>query len=92
MSLKPFMNIGPGNVLTTYIKIRRWTNMDLSKQTGLPLEQVKRLLINEETVTKEIAMRLSLVFGNSHDFWLNLQKNYDKSFQDNNINRLSEKA
>ena len=81
MSVKPFMNIGPGNIINRFMQERQWTNMDLSKQTGLPLEEVKRLLSNKESVTIEIAKRLSMVFGNSCDFWLNLQENYNNFYK-----------
>ena len=77
MSCKPYMNIGPGDILTRYMETRRWSNMDLSKEIGMPLEETKRLIGNRMQVTREIAMRLSLAFGNSSDFWLNLQTNYN---------------
>jgi addiction module HigA family antidote len=49
----------------------------LSEDTGIPLEEVEKIIEGKSPVTPNSALRLSLYFGLSERFWLNLQSHYD---------------
>lgn len=45
----------------------------LARETSMPQGRVSLILRGERSITLDTAMRLSAYFGNSIDFWLNLQ-------------------
>ena len=49
----------------------------LAKDIGVDKMRVHRLIREEISVSVDTAMRLSTYFGNSVEFWLNLQRDYD---------------
>jgi HTH-type transcriptional regulator/antitoxin HigA len=84
---KPFMNIGPGEFLKEEIKARNWTNDILAEILGVAPKTVSALLNNKQRITIETANLLSNAFGQSAQYWLNLDNNYRLRLQEN-----SEKA
>jgi len=49
----------------------------LSKDTGLSETRISQIIHGKRSITAETALILSLFFGTSADFWLNLQNHYD---------------
>ena len=49
----------------------------LAKATDIPKTRINAIVSGERSITPDTALRLSLFFGNSAEFWLNLQKQYD---------------
>jgi len=49
----------------------------LAKATGTPKTRINAIVSGDRSITPDTALRLSLFFGNSAEFWLNLQKQYD---------------
>lgn len=49
----------------------------LAKALGVSRQTVNELLRERRSVSPEMALRLSKLFGNSAEFWLNLQRNVD---------------
>jgi addiction module HigA family antidote len=49
----------------------------LAEAAGVSRQSVNELLRERRAVTPEMALRLSKLFGNSPEFWLNLQRNVD---------------
>ena len=76
MDYIPYLVVGPGQIIEKYMAARKMTNMDLSKELGIPLAEVSSLLSNNLTMTLPLAGRLSRVFNNSSEFWMNLYINY----------------
>ncbi|MEL7341910.1 MAG: HigA family addiction module antitoxin [Bacteroidota bacterium] len=52
---------------------------ELSVRSGMTMETTEQLIAGQIPVTEEIAAGLSKLFGNTSQFWINLQKNYDAS-------------
>ena len=45
-------------------------------------------VVNEHSgISPELAVKLSAAFGNSAEFWLNLQRNYELWFAEKKVNR-----
>ena len=53
------------------------SNTKLADAIDVTRKTVSKLVNEHSGVSPEMAMRLSLAFGTTPDFWLNLQKNYD---------------
>ena len=49
----------------------------LANALGVSRQTVNELLRERRSVSPEMALRLSRLFGNSAEFWLNLQRNID---------------
>lgn len=49
----------------------------LAKRLDVPRTRVERLVRGETALTADTALRLSAFFGNTAEFWLNLQRAYD---------------
>ena len=71
-------NITPGEILTEeFLKPMGITAYRLSKDTGMPATRVSQILKGKRRITADTALRLSKYFGNSADFWLGIQDEYD---------------
>lgn len=52
----------------------------LAKAMGLKnRSRIERLVREQQAITADTALRLARVFGNSPQFWMNLQSTYDLS-------------
>ena len=49
----------------------------LANATDIPKTRINAIVSGDRSITPDTALRLSLFFGNSAEFWLNLQKQYD---------------
>ncbi|MEA5593246.1 HigA family addiction module antitoxin [Rivularia sp. UHCC 0363] len=49
----------------------------LSKHIGVNQTRISKILSVKRSITADTALRLSRYFGNSAQFWLNLQTQYD---------------
>jgi addiction module HigA family antidote len=67
----------PGETLAYFLEDMGITPYRLSKATGMTPTHVSQILKQQRGITAETAIRLSLFFNNTADFWLNLQKNYE---------------
>ena len=53
------------------------TQGDLAEAMGVPRKHVNELCNNRRAITADTALMLARVFGNSADFWLNVQRRND---------------
>lgn len=65
------------------------TQTDLAEKTGLPRKHVNELCRARRAITADTALILSRVFGNSAEFWLNVQRDNDLWEALNTPRRLS---
>jgi addiction module HigA family antidote len=49
----------------------------VAKATGIPRTRIERVAEQKTGITADTALRLAAFFGNSADFWTNLQSHYD---------------
>lgn len=82
-NLKPFMNIGPGDILQEELDARGWRQEDLAEILGMSLKSVNQLIKNKQSITIETAKLLGSAFDVSPQFWLNLDTNYRLRLQNN---------
>lgn len=53
------------------------TQSELAEAMGVPRKHVNELCTNRRAVTADTALILARVFGNTADFWLNVQRRND---------------
>lgn len=49
----------------------------LAKRLDVPRTRIERLVKGETALSADTALRLSALFGNTAEFWMNLQRTYD---------------
>jgi addiction module HigA family antidote len=70
--------IHPGEILREdFVPDYKLTAAGLSRALGVSRQTVNELLRERRAVRPEMALRLSKLFGNSPEFWLNLQRAVD---------------
>jgi addiction module HigA family antidote len=75
MRLKP---IHPGEVLLEeFLKPLNLNQTKLAHDLRVPTRRINDLVLGKRRLTLEIALRLARYFGNSVQFWLGLQMDYD---------------
>jgi addiction module HigA family antidote len=57
----------------------------LAKAIGISPNRIAEIVNNRRRITADTALRLSLYCGNSPEFWLNLQSNYDLKMARRNL-------
>lgn len=67
-----------GEILTEeFLEPMRLTQGQLAKAMGVPRKHANELCNDRRAVTADTALILARVFGNSADFWLNVQRRVD---------------
>jgi addiction module HigA family antidote len=70
--------VHPGEVLSElFLEPLEMTAGALAKRLDVPRTRIERLMKGDTAMTADTALRLSAFFGNSPEFWLNLQRAYD---------------
>ena len=68
----------PGEVLAElYLEPIGMSAITVARRLNVPRTRIERLVKGETSVTVDTAMRLSKFFGNTPEFWMNLQRTYD---------------
>ena len=76
--MKKLKNIHPGDVLREEFLIPlSVTAYKLCKATLIPQTRISEILKGNRSVTADTALRLSKYFGNTPNFWLGLQNDFD---------------
>jgi len=76
--MKKIDNIKPGEILLEeFLKPFRISAYRLSMDTGMPATRISQILKGKRRITADTALRLSKYFGNSADFWMGIQDEFD---------------
>ena len=68
----------PGEVLSElFLEPLGMSAGALAKRLGVPRTRIERIVKGDTVLTADTALRLSVFFGNTAEFWLNLQRAYD---------------
>jgi len=79
-------DITPGEILREeFLDPMCITAYRLAKDTNMPATRISEILKGRRKITADTALRLSVYFGNSADFWLGIQDEYDLRKQRTNI-------
>jgi antitoxin HigA-1 len=69
--------VHPGRFLKRELAARRLSANRLSLDIGVPSGRITDILNGRRGITADTAVRLGRYFGNSAQFWLDLQSQYD---------------
>lgn len=68
----------PGEILRQdFLEPMGLTQTQLSDAIHVPFQRINELINEKRGITPSTALRLSKFFGNSSQFWLNLQNNWE---------------
>jgi len=78
MARKKLWAIHPGEMLREeFIKPMKLTPNRLAKAIGVPAPRINDIVPEKRSISADTAIRLARFFGNSPEFWMNLQASYD---------------
>ncbi len=81
-----FAPVTPGEMLKEeFLAVYRLSQNQLAKAIGISPNRVAEIVNNRRRITADTALRLGLYFGNSPEFWLNLQTHYDLKIARKNL-------
>lgn len=69
--------VHPGRILKRELSARELSANKLALALHVPSGRITSILNGKRAITSETALRLSRYFGNSAQFWMNLQTAYD---------------
>ncbi len=69
--------IHPGSVLNDELVELNLTASALARHINVPANRITQIIQGKRTITGDTALRLGHWFGNSAQFWINLQSQYD---------------
>ncbi len=71
-------NVTPGEILLEeFLSPMKISAYRLAKDTNMPATRISEIIKGRRKLTADTALRLSQYFGNSADFWLGIQDEYD---------------
>jgi len=78
MPKNEFAPVTPGEVLKEeFLAEYSLSQSQLAKAIGISPNRITEIINNRRRITADTALRLSLYFGNTPEFWINLQTHYD---------------
>lgn len=89
LGLKPYKLFGPGDHIKDEMEFYGWKQKDLAEILDISEKHLNQILNNKISITVLIAKKLSEVFKQSPQFWLNLDSNYrirlEESAENNDV-------
>lgn len=78
MARGEFAPVTPGEMLKEeFLAEYSLSQNQLAKAIGISPNRIAEIVNNRRRITADTALRLGLFFGNSPEFWMNLQAYYD---------------
>jgi addiction module HigA family antidote len=77
--------IHPGRILKRELSSRNLSANKLALALRVPSGRITQILNGKRGISAETALRLARYFGNSAQFWINLQSRYDLAVVEQNI-------
>ena len=76
--MKKIPDVTPGEILLEeFLSPMNISAYKLAKDTEMPATRISQIIKGKRKITADTALRLSQYFGNSPDFWLGIQDEYD---------------
>lgn len=78
-TLERLLPIHPGEILDEeFLKPMGITHYRLAKSIGVDATRIHSIVNGDRSITAETALLLARYFGNSVEFWMNLQSQHDR--------------
>jgi antitoxin HigA-1 len=76
--MKNLLGIYPGEILQEdFLKPMYISAYRLAKETKLDQTRISEIIKGKRSITVDTALRFAKYFGNSPEFWINIQRHYD---------------
>ena len=86
MAQDEFAPVTPGEMLKKeFLAEYELSQNQLARAIGISPNRIVDIVHNRRRITADTALRLALYFGNSPEFWMNLQTNYDLKMARENL-------
>lgn len=86
MAREEFAPVTPGEMLKEeFLAEYGLSQNKLAKAIGISPNRIAEIVNNRRRITADTALRLGLFFGNSPEFWINLQAHYDLKMARQNL-------
>ena len=86
MTSNEFAPVTPGEMLKEeFLAEYGLSQSRLAKAIGISPNRIAEIVNNRRRITADTALRLGLYFGNSPEFWINLQTYYDLKMAQRNL-------
>src|ERR1700704_3672744 len=86
MATKEFAPVTPGELLKEeFLTEYGLSQNQLAKAIGISPNRITEIINNRRRITADTALRLSLYFGNTPEFWMNLQTHHDLKMARRNL-------
>src|SRR6266704_2642819 len=86
MAANEFAPVTPGEMIKhEFLAEYGLSQNQLAKALGISPNRIADIIANRRRITADTALRLSLYFGNSPEFWMNLQTHYDLKMARQNL-------
>lgn len=84
--------IHPGEVLLEeFIKPMNLSQNRIAIDIGVDARRINEIVLGKRSVTADTALRLARYFGNSPQFWLGLQNQYDLDVTEDQLGKRLER-
>jgi len=78
----------PGAILRElFIKENALTITEVADGIGIARVNLSAIVNERAGISPELAIKLSVAFNNTPEFWINLQSNYEMWYAEKNVNR-----
>jgi len=78
MNERDFPPVHPGEILLEeFLKPMGISQYRLAERIHVPARRINEIVLAKRGITADTALRLSRFFGNSAQFWMNLQTRYE---------------
>jgi len=92
MPKKKIPPLHPGEVLfEEFLKPMNMSQNQLGRSLGVSARRINEIIHGKRSVTADTALRLARHFGNSPQFWLGLQMDYDLDLETDRLSGRIEK-
>jgi|SRR6516162_4486814 addiction module HigA family antidote len=86
MTVNEFAPVTPGEMLRDeFLGEYGLSQNQLARAVGISPNRIAEIINNRRRITADTALRLGLYFGNSPEFWMNLQTHYDLKMARRNL-------
>ncbi len=86
MPKNEFAPVTPGEMLKEeFLGGYGLSQNQLAKAVGISPNRIAEIVNNRRRISADTALRLGLYFGNSPEFWMNLQTHYDLKLARRNL-------
>ncbi len=76
--IKKHAPVHPGEILEEeFLKPAKLSQYRLAKDILVPPRRINEIILGKRSISADTALRLARYFGNSANFWMNLQAQYD---------------